>query len=402
MELMEFPLFLGTGLVLSFGKVTTTIPFLLDMQELPADIFQLFLMSSVVAGRFNDLLGAMHLMAFTLIVTAVMAGIAKVQRTKLLAAIAGTAVLLFVTIFAMRATLDATFTNAFGRDTIIASMASMEKRVSTKVFSFGEPDLAADDSSRMARLRASGKLRIGFDPDRLPFSYYNARGKLVGLDIDLVHRLARDLHVDQIEFVPFAAPTLEAQLADDQFAMAISGLAASVSRAETSLISTSYMNVTMAIVVRDHDKREFEDIAELRARDDLKIGVEGGSYFAEKIREILPQAQLVELWSERQFFEGPPEYMDALVTSAEGGAGWTLVHPEFTVISPMQRKISVPLAFLISGKDQELDDFLKQWIALKRLDGTIDDLYDYWILGRGAKIKKPRWSIIKDVLGWID
>jgi proton glutamate symport protein len=402
MELIEYPLFLGTGLVLSFGKVTTTIPFLLDMQELPADIFQLFLMSSVAAGRFNDLLGAMHLMAFTLLVTAVMAGIARVQRAKLVAAIAGTGVLLFVSIAAMRITLDATFTNTFGRDTIIASMASMEKRVSTKVFSFGVPDPSPHIGSSMDQLRASGKIRIGFDPDRLPFSYYNGRGELVGLDIDLVHRLARDLHVKQIEFVPFASPTLEAQLADNQFAMAISGLAATVARAETSLISTPYMNVTMAIVVRDHDKREFADIAALRARDDVKIGVETGSYFAEKIREILPRAQLVELWSERQFFEGPPEYMDALVTSAEGGAGWTLVHPQFTVISPMTRKISVPLAFLISGKDKQLDDFLKQWIALKRLDGTIDDLYDYWILGRGAKIKKPRWSIIKNVLGWID
>ena len=125
-------------------------------------------------------------------------------------------------------------------------------------------------------------------------------------------------------------------------------------------------------------------------------------HVAEKIRELLPNAKLVDLWSESQFFEGPPEYMDALVTSAEGGAGWTLVHPEFTITNPTKRNISVPLTFLIAGNDKEFANFLKQWIGLKRLDGTIADLYEYWILGKGTKVVEPRWSIIRNVLHWVD
>ena len=31
----------------------------------------------------------------------------------------------------------------------------------------------------------------------------------------------------------------------------------------------------------------------------------------------------------------------------------------------------------------------------------IDELYDHWILGRGAEVKQPRWSIIRDVLHWV-
>jgi len=30
----------------------------------------------------------------------------------------------------------------------------------------------------------------------------------------------------------------------------------------------------------------------------------------------------------------------------------------------------------------------------------IDHAYDYWILGKGAEQKRPRWSIVRDVLGW--
>ena len=32
----------------------------------------------------------------------------------------------------------------------------------------------------------------------------------------------------------------------------------------------------------------------------------------------------------------------------------------------------------------------------------IDQLYDHWILGRDAEKRGPRWSVIRDVLGWVD
>lgn len=46
--------------------------------------------------------------------------------------------------------------------------------------------------------------------------------------------------------------------------------------------------------------------------------------------------------------------------------------------------------------------FVSNWIALKRGDGTIDLLYDYWMLGGASQTREPRWSIVRDVLGWVD
>ena len=135
----------------------------------------------------------------------------------------------------------------------------------------------------------------------------------------------------------------------------------------------------------------------------LSVGVAVGSYFAETIPDYLPQAQLVELWSESTFFEGPPQYMDALVTSAEGGSSaWTLLYPQYTVVNPLSYKFRVPLVYPLGGRDLELEEFLEQWIELKKKDGTIKQLYDYWILGRGAQVHKPRWSVIRDVLHWVE
>ena len=39
---------------------------------------------------------------------------------------------------------------------------------------------------------------------------------------------------------------------------------------------------------------------------------------------------------------------------------------------------------------------------MKQKDGTIRIIYDHWILGKGQDDGEPRWSIARDVLGWIE
>jgi hypothetical protein len=41
-------------------------------------------------------------------------------------------------------------------------------------------------------------------------------------------------------------------------------------------------------------------------------------------------------------------------------------------------------------------------VALRRKDGTMQEYYDRWILGKTADARKPRWSLIRDVLHWVD
>ena len=40
------------------------------------------------------------------------------------------------------------------------------------------------------------------------------------------------------------------------------------------------------------------------------------------------------------------------------------------------------------------------YLRRTRLRRTV--LYDYWILGIGAEPVQPRWSVIRNVLHWID
>ncbi|MDJ0951697.1 MAG: ABC transporter substrate-binding protein, partial [Alphaproteobacteria bacterium] len=403
MELGDYPVFLATGLFLSFGKVTVTVPFLLDLQEIPSDIFQLFLMSSVVAGRFNDLLGGMNLLAFTAVTTCAMAGLVKVKRGTLLVALGVTLVVGGGLIVSTRTALDAWFKDDFSRDKVVAGMNLLQRQAPARILEESAPNPVPlrPGQSRLERIRERGVIRIGYYPYNLPFTYFNAREELVGFDIDMMHRLARDLRVS-IEFVPFAFATMPEQLAEDHFDLAVSGILATPGRAEAMVLSEPYMNVTMAMVVRDHERREFATMDSIRGRSDLTIGVQVDNVLAATIREHLPNARVVELWSDGQFFEGPPQYLDALVTSAEGGSAWTLLYPRFSVVNPLRNQISVPLVYPLGGKDDQFDQFMEHWIELKQNDGTIGSLYEYWVLGRGAQPRQRRWSIIRNVLHWVD
>ena len=53
-----------------------------------------------------------------------------------------------------------------------------------------------------------------------------------------------------------------------------------------------------------------------------------------------------------------------------------------------------------NGNDPEFETFLQNWLTLKRSTGTFEELYDYWILGQSVKPRRPRWSIMRNVLGW--
>jgi len=45
--------------------------------------------------------------------------------------------------------------------------------------------------------------------------------------------------------------------------------------------------------------------------------------------------------------------------------------------------------------------YINTWLKLKKENGLQEKVYDYWILGKNPKAKQPRWSVMKDVLGWL-
>ena len=101
------------------------------------------------------------------------------------------------------------------------------------------------------------------------------------------------------------------------------------------------------------------------------------------------------------FFTGGDQGADALLLTVEEGSAYAYRYPRYTVVQPASNA-GVPASYAVPKGDLEMMQFMNNWIELKRLDGTIDSLYQYWMLGGAAKTRQPRWSVVRDVLGWVD
>ena len=73
--------------------------------------------------------------------------------------------------------------------------------------------------------------------------------------------------------------------------------------------------------------------------------------------------------------------------------------PQFTVVKPSDLDVRVPSYYFVADESQ-FEEFMENSLALKRRDGTIRRLYDYWILGEDDEDPAPRWCIVRDVLHW--
>ena len=396
----EYPTFVGSLLMSSFVAPVSGIPFLLDLMNIPADMFNLFIVSSVYIDRIRVVLGAMHLISFVLITGAMTYGLFKVKKRKLMLAIVSRAVLLFVP---LNLYLNFAFEGAYDKDRIIADMDLISYEVKSTLLEHPKaiyPKLRRGQS-RLDRIKKRKNIRIGFYENSMPFAYYNMKGDIVGLDIDLAHNLASDLGVS-IEFIDISNHKLPVDklLKRDYIDIIMSGTALTARYAENHTITNGYFDISMALVTKNK-------IDVLKSYDEtfnsiVDVFVLNENDFSDAFMRSFPQATVVKQDSVYNFFNGDYPELDAMLTSAQAGSAWTLLYPEYQVVSPFKEPVTLPLVYTLGGVDTEFETFMNHWIELKKKDKTIDNLFKYWILGKDIKASKPRWSIARDVLHWID
>ncbi|BCG63644.1 MAG: proton glutamate symport protein [Methyloprofundus sp.] len=387
LDFLDYPEMLLVGLFLSFGKLITALPFLLDLYHLPDDIFNLFIAVGVICGRTADVAGAMHLMAFTILTTALMTGTFKIKWA-VLARNAVISLLLFaVAALGIRAFLEQQRSVEHPQNKIL-HMQLLNKRVAHTVADISLPNSVqlAAGQHLIDRIRQRGIIRIGIHADSLPFTFYNSEAQLVGFDIDLMMYLAEDLQVT-IEFIPYVSENLLQQLENDHFDIAVSGITpnARLLASTRILYSHSYLDTHMALVVPDQKRKQFSDISQHHKLKEVHVGVRKGSNFAARIKDIFPDFKVTELDSEADFFHLPEFHEQILLTSAEGGAAWTLLNPDYDVVTPFSVHQGAPLVIAVGGEDLMLEHFLTTWIKLKQTDGTIDTLFKHWIQGESVQ-----------------
>ncbi len=391
-----------SGLLSFFGKPVAAMPFLLNLLHLPADMLQLYFASGIFVGQFGTLASAMHLFALAVLGGFAMAGALRIQWKRLIPVTALALAVVAGTVVGLRAYFSLAVENAYDKDKIVAQMQPLFATGPAKIDKSAPSPVPMDSSqSGLKRIRARGVIRVGYIEDNRPASFFNGKGELVSVDVEMAHILARSLGVN-LEFVAVDRGKMFQQLNEGYCDIVMSGLVVTPERAEAANLSTPYMEATLAFVVQDYRRSEFSSRESLRKLKALKLAVLDVPYFISFVRERLPKAELVVVNSAEEFFATKGKTLDGFVYSAEAGSAWTLLYPEYAVVVPPPPRIELPMSYAMARGDRELVDYVNAVVELKKGDGTLKKLYNYWVLGQFAADTQPRWSVIRNVLHWVD
>ena len=398
----EYPRLAFTGLVTFFGSLNVAVPFLLDLFRIPADTFQLFLASGVVNSRFGTLVAAMHTLTVALLGSCAMVGALRWNRPRIVRYAVVSAALTFAVIGGTRAVFASVMNQEYTKDKVLAGMHLLNDGAPATVRTAEEAaDTQPESLPVLDAIRSRGAVRVGFLSDSLPFAFVNARGDLVGFDIELAHRLAGELGV-RLELIPLQRERLNEALARGSCDLVMSGVAVTTDRASRVMLSNAYLDETLAFVVPDEARDRFTTWTDIRSLGAIRVAVPNVPYYIEKLRLMAPQVVIEPFTDFDAVFKAGRAGSDAVALPAERGSAWTLIYPAYSVVVPEPGTIKIPLAYPIARHDQAFAAFVNTWIDLKRKDGTFDAAFQYWILGKSAQAKTPRWSIIRNVLHWVE
>ncbi len=399
----DYASFAITGFFSFFGNYYIVIPTLLDVFQIPADTFRFFLISDNLIGvRFGPMLAAMFTLAVAILGAAGATGLLEFKWRKIMLNLIIIVASVFASLLATRMFFEHLIKHEYKQYSNFVSMSMQGQYPKATVYSNSLPEAwpVYEYQSRLDAISRRGSLRVGYYADALPFAFNNQEGTLVGYDVELAHILAGDLGVKP-ELVKIERKQTQALLNNGTIDIAMSSIAVTLERQRQFGLSDPYLSETFAMIVKDHRISEFNKSENLKKMPNLKIGALNSPYYLNKIKQYLPNAEIVILETPREFFTKYADELDAFAYSAEAGSAWSLIYPAFTVAIPYPDILEVPIAIGYPKGDQALGEFINTWILLRQKDKTFDRLYEQWILGKLAGDTEPRWSVIRDVLHWV-
>ena len=392
--LTDYPGFAVLGLFTLFGGVDLALPFLLDQMQIPSDMYQLYVVTGVINSWFATLLAVMNLFAFTLVAACAATGALRINWPRIFSFAIISLVIFTTALLGTRFVLSEMVSKEdITRRTLMDAEIKDLQRADTKEII---PKEEIGSKNPLKSIIKRGKLRVGYHPENLPFSFINDKGDLVGFDVELMHVLARELKIE-IEFIEWTYKTLFKDLNQGKFDIAIGGLIVSPERLAKANLSNPYMNVTSAVVVEDHRRNAFNSWRKIDKELNAPIGVVGEKRM-NTVKRYLPNSEVVLLETYSDYFTDNPKGVDALVISAEAGSAWTILYPAYSVVVPKPH-LKANAAFAIPLANSDFENIVNDWLQMNRTSGTIDKLYKKWILGVEDEKKMGRWSIGRNLFG---
>jgi Na+/H+-dicarboxylate symporter/ABC-type amino acid transport substrate-binding protein len=397
----QFELFLTTFLTslgaVGLGSWINSLTFILDSLGLPLESINLYLTTLPFTSGFQSMVSVIEIASLSLFITLACRNMILWRWSRILKQGLFTVVPILLLVSAIKM-----FNPLPEIKNEIKSIyeLNISSSIPVKIYKTLPPP-SSFEGDAFERIMTTKTLRVGYTPKCAPFCFLNIDGSVVGYDIAFAYELAYDLGC-QLELVPLSYPNLIDELNNRSYDIAMSAVTINEPRLKALTFTESYMTPRLCFVVPEKLRKRFATIDSINENSKIQIAVLKGSSFEAVAKELFPSKKLIPL-NDYEDFDPKSDYV-ALLWEEQEAIAWSLCHRNYRIVFPQSPMGFDTLSYAIRNDSPRFIHYLDQWLELKKSHGFTEKQYDLWIKGKTeiASQAEPRWSIVRDVLHWID
>jgi polar amino acid transport system substrate-binding protein len=228
----------------------------------------------------------------------------------------------------------------------------------------------------LAEIKKSGKLRVGV-AEIVPWAMHDKDGNLIGFEIDVARKLARDLGV-KVEFQPdefrYLIPDLEA----GRFDIIIAGFSIEAHRALFVNFSQPYNVTDVTIAASKKLGGDLKTIGDFNKKG-VTIGVIEGTTAEDLAALAFPNAFLHTYTEDSKLFT---DLVAGKLTAAVADSPRldiiAKLYPDAVSVPSIAPLGTFPAGFAVRRGDMDFINYLNSWIAARSADKWFDSRRIYW------------------------
>jgi polar amino acid transport system substrate-binding protein len=221
-----------------------------------------------------------------------------------------------------------------------------------------------------------GVLRVGMSTF-VPWAMKDKTGKLIGFEIDVATRLAKDMGV-KVEFVPTKWAGIIPALLTGKFDVIIGGMGILPKRNLKVNFSVPYDHSGMSIVANKDLAAGFKSLEDFNSPN-VVLSVRLGATPVDAAKKFMPKAQLRMFDDESQAVQEVVNgKAHAMVSSAPLPAFQALKYPEKLFLPLEGTFTKEPIGFAVRKGDFDTLNFFNNWIIFVTSKGWLSERKHYW------------------------
>jgi polar amino acid transport system substrate-binding protein len=239
---------------------------------------------------------------------------------------------------------------------------------------------AQESGPVIEQIRRRGAMRVGL-ATFMPWVMRDRNGELIGYEIDVANRLARDLGV-KVEFVPTAWDGIIPALQSGRFDLIIGGMTPTPQRRESIDFTEPYSYTGIGMVANSTIAGGRNKVSDFDAPN-VTIAMRRGVAAVADVQKQMPKAQIVF------FDDDAPAILEVLNGKAHAYVGsepkptFAFLDNRAVLYKPLDRFIADSFeAMGLRKGDPETQKVLNAWIAERFKDGFLKDRRTYWFATR--------------------